>query len=186
MGLTMRELCPWYAITVKHQHEQSVRSLLESKGLEAMAPTYRGCRRWSDRLKELDLPLFNGYVFCRFPYQERIQVLDTPGVVKVVSFGGIPAEIPDAEIAAIQQVTVAGLPARPWPYLKPGDRVRIERGPLRGVEGTLLREKDRLHLVVGVELLQRAMAVELEIDMVQPARVLRAAAGGGQTCAGNC
>lgn len=184
MGLTMRELCPWYAVTVKHQHEQPVRSLLESKGLEALAPTYRGCRRWSDRLKELDLPLFSGYVFCRFPYQERIQVLDTPGVVKVVSFGGKPAEIPDTEIAAMQAVIVSRLPARPWPYLKPGDRVRIERGPLRGVEGTLLREKDRLHLVVGVELLQRAMAVELEIDMVEPVRVLRAAVGGGQICAG--
>ena len=174
MGLTMRELYPWYAITVKHQHEQSVRALLEGKGLEALAPTYRGCRRWSDRLKELDLPIFAGYVFCRFPYQERIQVLDTPGVVKVVSFGGKPAGIPDAEITAIQKVIASQLPARPWPYLKPGDRVRIERGPLRGVEGTLLREKDRLRFVVGVELLQRAMSVELEIDMVEPVRALRA------------
>jgi transcription antitermination factor NusG len=175
MGLTMRELCPWYAITVKHQHEQAVRSLLEAKGLDALAPTYRGCRRWSDRLKEIDLPVFGGYVFCRFPYEERIQVLDTPGVVKVVSFGGKPAEIPAGEIAAIQTVIASQLPARPWPYLKPGDRVLIERGPLRGVEGTLLREKDRLHLVVGVELLQRAMSVELEVDMVEPVRALRAA-----------
>lgn len=171
----MRELCPWYAITVKHQHEQSVRSLLEFKGFEALAPTYRGCRRWSDRLKELDLPVFAGYVFCRFPYPERIRVLDTPGVAKVVTFGGRPAEISDDEIAVIQAVIASGLPARPWPYLKPGDRVRIERGPLRGVEGTLLREKDRLRLVIGVEMLQRAMAVEFEVDMVEPVRALRMA-----------
>ena len=102
LGLTMRELCPWYAITVKHQHEQSVRSLLEFKGFDVLVPTYRGCRRWSDRLKELELPVFAGYAFCRFPYPERIRVLDTPGVVKVVSFGGCPAEVPDEEIAAIQ------------------------------------------------------------------------------------
>ena len=175
MGLTMRELYPWYAITVKHQHEQSVRASLEGRGFEALAPTYRGCRRWSDRLKELDLPIFGGYVFCRFPYQERIPVLDTPGVVKVVSFGGKPAEIPDAEITAIQAVMAARLPARPWPYLKPGDRVRIERGPLRGLEGSLLREKHRLRLIVGVQILQRAMSVELEVDMVEPVRALRAA-----------
>jgi len=171
----MRELCPWYAITVKHQHEQSVRSLLECKGWEALAPTYRGCRRWSDRLKELDLPIFSGYVFCRFPYQHRAGVLDTPGVVKVVNFGGKPAEIPQEEIAAMQTVMASRLPARPWPYLKPGDRVRIERGPLRGLEGTLLREKDRLRLVIGVEMLQRAMSVEMEIDMVEPVRSFRAA-----------
>ena len=171
----MRELCPWYAITVKHQHEQSVRSMLEFKGWEALAPTYRGCRRWSDRLKELDLPIFAGYVFCRFPYLEKLRVLDTPGVVKLVAFGTRPAEVPEEEIAAIQTVVASRLPARPWPYLKPGDRVRIERGPLRGVEGTLLREKDRLHLVIGVEMLQRAMAVEVEVDMVEPVRALRAA-----------
>ena len=96
-------------------------------------------------------------------------------MVKVVSFGGCPAEVPDEEIAAIQTAIASGLPARPWPYLRPGDRVRIERGPLRGVEGTLLREKDRLHLVIGVEMLQRAMAVELEVDMVEPVRAFRVA-----------
>ena len=171
----MRELCPWYAITVKHQHEQAVRYQLEFKGFEALAPTYRGCRRWSDRLKELDLPIFTGYVFCRFPDPEKIRVLDTPGAVKLVSFGGRPAAIPDGEITAIQTVIASRLPARPWPYLRPGDRVRIGRGPLRGLEGTLLREKDRLHLVIGVELLQRAMSVELDVDMVEPVRALRAA-----------
>ena len=78
----MRELCPWYALTVKHQHEVAARSALEFKGFEALAPTYRARRRWSDRVKEIDLPLFAGYVFCKFPYGERAQVLDTPGVAR--------------------------------------------------------------------------------------------------------
>lgn len=165
----MRELCPWYALTVKHQHEVAVRSALKYMGFEALAPTYRARRRWSDRVKEIDLPLFAGYVFCRFAFADRIKVMDAPGVGKVVEFGGAPAEIPDIEIAAIRTVMASTLPVRPWPYLKPGDRVRVERGPLRGIEGTLLREEsDCLQLVIGIEMLQRSLAVELEAGMVTP------------------
>jgi transcription termination/antitermination protein NusG len=147
----------------------AARSALGYIGFEALAPTYRARRRWSDRVKEIDLPLFAGYVFCRFAFAERIKVMDAPGVAKVVEFGGVPAEISDAEIAAIRMVMDSKLPVRPWPYLKPGDRVRVERGPLRGVEGTLLRkESDCLQLVIGIEMLRRSLAVEVEADMVTP------------------
>jgi len=167
----MRELCPWYALTVKHQHEMAARSALEFKGFEALAPTYRARRRWSDRVKEIDLPLFAGYVFCRFAFSERVKVIDVPGVARVVEFGGQPAEISEAEIAAIRIAMESKLPMRPWPYLKAGDRVRVERGPLRGVEGTLLREeRNQLQLVIGIEMLQRSLAVEVEADMVTPVR----------------
>jgi transcription antitermination factor NusG len=154
---------------VKHQHELAVRSALEFKGFEALAPTYRARRRWSDRVKEIDLPLFAGYVFCRFLFAERIQVIDAPGVARVVEFGGQPAEISEVEMAAIRTVMASKLPVRPWPFLKLGDRVRVERGPLRGLEGTLLREmRGSLQLVIGVEMLRRSLAVELEPDMVVP------------------
>ena len=154
-----------------------MRSVLEFKGFEALAPTYRARRRWSDRIKEIDLPLFAGYVFCRFPVAERRTVVDAPGVAKVVEFAGQPAEILEREIRAIRLVMASNLPRRPWPFLKPGDRVRIERGPLRGVEGTLLRETHRegLQLVIGVEILQRSLAVELGPDMVEPVK-------GGRKC----
>lgn len=164
----MRELCPWYALSVKHQHERAVRLALEFNGFEALAPTYRARRRWSDRVKEVDLPLFAGYVFCRFAFSERVRVMDAPGVAKVVEFGGTPAEVSEAEVAAIRAVMDSKLPVRPWPYLKLGDRVRVEHGPLRGLEGTLLREvvRERWQLVIGVEMLQRSLAVELEPEMV--------------------
>jgi transcription antitermination factor NusG len=165
----MRELCPWYALSVRHQHEGAVRSALVFKGFEALAPTYRARRRWSDRVKEIELPLFAGYVFCRFRFAERMRVMDAPGVSKVVAFGGTPAEVSEVEIAAIRAVMEAKLPVRPWPHLQLGDRVLIERGPLRGVEGTLLQqEKERLELVIAVEILQRSLAVEIEADMVVP------------------
>jgi transcription termination/antitermination protein NusG len=164
----MRELCPWYALTVKHQHELAARSALELRGFEALAPTYRARRRWSDRVKEIDVPLFTGYVFCRFAFTERVMVMDVPGIARVVEFGGAPAEVSDTEIAAIRIVMDSKLPVRPWPYLKPGDRVLVQRGPLRGVEGTLLEERNRLQLVIGIEMLQRSLAVEVEADMVTP------------------
>jgi transcription termination/antitermination protein NusG len=184
MGLTMRELCPnggmagedatmtdpvqWFALAVRHQHERQTERLLKFKGLETLAPSYRTERSWSDRVKEIELPLFAGYIFCRFSTVEKIRVMNTPGVVKVVGFGGSPMPVHGHEIREIQRLAESGLSLRPWPYLKAGDRVRVERGPLRGIEGTLLREKDGARLVVGVELLQRAVAVELAADMIVP------------------
>jgi transcription antitermination factor NusG len=172
----MTETLQWYAITVQHQHERAVESALGWKKLETLVPLYRSRRRWSDRAKEILLPLLSGYVLCRFKLAERVSVLNTPGVRSLVGFGGTPAAIDEREIADIRTVSESGLGLGPWPYLKAGDRVRVERGPLRGVEGTLLREPDRLRLIVTVELLQRAMAVELDADMIVPAHLFRAQA----------
>jgi len=169
------ELLRWYALTVKHQHECLTQTALGLKGLETLVPTYRVRRQWSDRIKELELPLFSGYVFCRFVHGERVAVLDTPGVGRIVGFGGNHIPIDDQEIAALQAVMASKLAVRPWPHLKPGDRVRVERGPLRGIEGTLLREKGALRLVIGLELLSRSVAVDLEPDMVAPARLFHSA-----------
>jgi transcription antitermination factor NusG len=180
MGLTRRELCPpienverthalqWFAVTVKHQHERRVEGALAFQNLEALAPVYRAQNRWSDRVKAIDLPLFSGYVFCRFAYGERVRVLNTPGVRRIVGFGNAVAPVEDAEIASLQAIGRSGAPVRPWPYLKPGDRVRVERGPLRGLSGTLIREKDVFRLVIGVELLQRSIAAEVAPDMISP------------------
>jgi transcription antitermination factor NusG len=159
---------PWYALSVKHQHEKAIEAALRHKGFDAFAPMYRSRRKWSDRTKEIELPLFSGYVFCRFAHEAKVNVLNTPAISRVVDFGGVPAAIPDAEIEAIRTIVNSDLPTRPWPNLKPGDRVRVERGPLRGVEGTLVKEKDALELVVSVELLQRAVAVHVEATSVVP------------------
>jgi transcription antitermination factor NusG len=164
-------LHPWFALTVRHQHERQIERLLRFKGWETLAPVYRTRRTWSDRTKVIEAPLFAGYVFCRFPLWERNRVTNTPGVAKIVGFGGAPTPVEDREIEEIRRVAASGLALRPWPYLKAGDRVRVERGPLRGLEGTLLRDKDGIRLVVGVELLQRSVAVELDPDMVAPARL---------------
>jgi transcription antitermination factor NusG len=164
----------WYALAVRHQHERQVARLLEAQGWETLAPMYRSRRQWSDRVKELELPLFAGYVFCRFSLAERIRVEDAPGVVQIVKFNGRAAALAAEEIARIRAMVASKVALRPWPYLKAGDRVRVERGPLRGLEGTLLRDAGAARLVVGVELLQRAIAAEVDPDVVVPLRALAA------------
>jgi transcription antitermination factor NusG len=178
----MRELCletsfgtgpaadRWYALQVRHQSEIRVGRLLGSQGWETLVPLYRSRRQWSDRMKDIELPLFAGYVFCRFPMGVRAQVEDTPGVVQVVKFNGQAAPAEEKEIEEIRAMLRAKVPLQPWPYLKAGDRVRVERGPLRGLEGTLLRSDGSARLVVSVELLQRSIAAEVEPDTIVPLR----------------
>jgi transcription antitermination factor NusG len=158
----------WYALTVKPRHERTTAQHLHNLGLEEFSPTYKTKRRWCDRTKNLDVHLFPGYVFCRFSYPQRLSVLNTPGVTSVVGFGKTAAPIPDDEIGALQQIVASRLPASPWPYVRIGEKVRIEDGVLRGVTGTLLREKDVWRVVVCVELLQRSVAVEIDRRMLSP------------------
>jgi transcription antitermination factor NusG len=160
----------WYALTVRHQHEFRTERLLKSQGWETLVPVYKSNRQWSDRVKEIELPLFGSYVFCRFSLGDRIRIEDTPGVAQIVKFNGQAAEIDAAEIERIQAMLAAKVRLSPWPYLKAGDRVRVERGPLRGLEGTLLRDGDAARLVVSVEMLQRSIAAEVDPDAVVPLR----------------
>jgi len=158
----------WFALTVKPQHERAAAFALRQKGFEEFLPLYRTRRRWSDRMKELELPLFPGYVFCRFPSSERASVLMTPSVRSIVAFGRQAAPVADEEIRAIQTMICSGLPLAPWPYLRVGQRIQIEEGPLRGVEGILVGLKDAWRVVVSVNLLQRSVAVEIDRRAVTP------------------
>src|SRR5580700_2140889 len=130
----------WYALAIKHQHERAVVNGLESSGFGALLPVYKTLRQWSDRTKELEAPLFAGYVFASFPYDARVRVLRIPAVRHIVSFGGGPTPIAPPDLEKIRAVVDSKLPLSPWPFLKEGDRVRVERGPLKGVEGTLLQQ----------------------------------------------
>lgn len=164
----------WFALTAKPRHEKAVSQSLRSKGLEVFLPLYRLRHKWSDRMKAVDLPLFPGYVFCRFNSDCRLPVLTTPGVKSIVGFSNRPVPVSDEEIAGVQTILASGLPAQPWPYLSAGQSVRIERGSLAGIEGVLLHEKDSMRVVVSVELLRRAVAVEIGRDMI---RAVEGAAG---------
>ena len=113
------------------------------------------------------MPLFPGYVFCRFDPQRILPILMTPGVLGVVGFGKVPAPIEEGEIDAIRAVIEAGLPAQPWPFTREGDEVSIIDGPLRGVHGIVNRLKNNQQLILSVAMLQRSVSVEVDPSWVQ-------------------
>lgn len=160
----------WYALVVQPKHEKAVDEYLRRRGLAALCPTYQARKCWSDRIKVVDLPLFAGYVFACFSYAQRIVALGTVGVRSIVGFGSTPQPIPEAEIAALQSIRISGLPTRPWPYFQAGQRVRVVKGCLAGLEGILAREKDLFRVVVRVEMLMRSIAVEVERDSIAPVK----------------
>jgi transcription antitermination factor NusG len=141
---------------------------LSGKGYEAYLPLYRSKHRWSDRLKQLDLPLFPGYLFCRFEVRNRLPVLTTPGVIGVLGAGKTPIPVDDEEIEAIRAVLRSGLTAEPWPFLSVGSKVYVEAGPLAGVEGIITNTDKVYRLVVSVSLLQRSVAVEIDRAWARP------------------
>ena len=158
----------WFAVTVKPKQEWVAASALESKGLEKFLPAYTVRRRWSDRMKTFALPLFPGYLFCRTSLEARGQVLRTIGVRGYVAFGGCPEPVPDDEISALMRMTSSGLPIEPIDYLRTGERVRVIDGPLRGLDGLLLECSGRTRVVVGVEMLQRSVSVEIDRLALEP------------------
>lgn len=159
----------WYAIRIQSKFERLAAVTLRGKGYEEFLPLYRSRRRWSDRVKQLDLPLFPGYLFCRFAVNDRLlPILTTPGVISIIGAGKTPVAVSDEEIAAVRAILRSGLPAQPWPCLTVGSRIFIERGPLAGLEGIALNVDKAFRLVVSVPLLQRSVAVEIERDWIRP------------------
>jgi transcription antitermination factor NusG len=159
---------PWFAVRVRSNYEQIVSTALRGKGYEEFLPTYRVQRRWTDRVKEVELPLFPGYVFCRIDLQRRLPVVTIPGFINLVGAGRAPLPISEQEIHVVQAVMRSDLLAQPWPFLREGERVEIFRGSLAGTEGLLVRFKNQLRVVVSVTLLQRSVAVEVDGDWVRP------------------
>ncbi len=158
----------WFALYVKPRHERAIAEALRAKGFEQFLPLYKARRRWSDRVKELEAPLFPRYVFCRFGALDHLRVVTTPGVWCVVGTGKRPVSIPESEMAALQTVVRSGLCAHPWPFLRAGQMVRIDAGPLRGLEGILAASRNAQRLVISVTLLQRSVAVEVDRLYVTP------------------
>ena len=145
-----------------------VAASLRSKGIEEFLPLYRSRNTWSDRVQDVDLPLFPGYVFCRLQPSSRVTVLTTPGVISIIGSGKTPQAVEPEELASIQALVKSGLPAIPWPFLKTGERVRIEHGALEGVEGILTAVKKESRIVLSVTLLQRSVAVEVDRTFIRP------------------
>lgn len=161
---------PWFALRVRANHERLVSNQLRERGFDEFAPANVVERHWSDRKKKIERFLFPGYVFCRFNPNDRLPVLIVPGVVDCLGFGKVPHPVSEAEIDHVRCLVRSGLAVSPWPYLKEGDHVLIERGPLAGISGILLRKKTQYRIVVSIELLQRSVSAEIDMEWIRPVR----------------
>src|SRR5216684_4750758 len=160
----------WYAAYTCANHEKRVAKQLEERSVEHFLPLYGSVRRWKDRRVQLDLPLFPGYVFVHLALRDRLRVLQTPGVARLIGFGGLPTALPDQEIEAMRNGLQRQLRLEPHPYLTIGRRVRLKSGPLLGLEGILVRRKGLLRLVLSLDLIQRSVTVEVDSADVEVIR----------------
>lgn len=158
----------WYAIYTWAHHEKRVADQLEQRQLRNFLPLYRAMHRWKDRRKEVELALFPSYVFVQLSLQHRLRVLEISSVVHLVSFQGKPAPLPAHEIEKLRQGVNGRVRMGPHPYLQAGQRVRVRRGPVAGLEGILVRRKEGARLVVSIDILMRAVALEIDEADVEP------------------
>ena len=158
----------WYAVYTRARHERLVALQLDNRRFECFLPCYESIRRWQDRRVTISVPLFAGYVFARFAAGRRLEVLTTPGVVRIVSSGNRLLPVPDREIEALRSCVNSQARPRPHPFLAVGRTVRVIHGPLSGAEGILVRRRKGWRLVISVELINRSVGVELDEADVAP------------------
>jgi transcriptional antiterminator NusG len=159
---------PWYALRVRSRSEFTTATALREKGYSEFVPFYRSKRQWSDRVTEIRMPLFPGYVFCRFDASQPYFVLNSPGVVHVVAAGKRPLEVNEAEVSHVWSICHSGAGVNPWPFLEAGRRVLLERGPLAGIEGIVVDAKPSCRIVVSLSMLQRSVSAEIEREWIKP------------------
>ena len=152
----------WFALQVVPRHEKAVDTILGHNGCEHLLPTCKIRRRWSDRVKTVEEPLFPGYVFCRSQRSLIEMARSVPGIIRIVSFGGKPHPVPDEEIDALKRIGCVENDVRPFPYLNVGQKVQVITGPLLGITGIITEFKKRCWLVMSVDFIMKSVSVEIE------------------------
>ena len=160
----------WHAVHVRSRHEFQVFERLKLKGIETFLPTVERLRRWKDRKKFIAFPLFPGYLFVHITKraEEKLSVLKISGVVRLLcSVPGEPDPIPDEQIISLKTLVENKEELDPYPYLDEGERVRIKRGPLTGVEGIFVEKLDKHILVLSVDVLRQGVALTIDASDVE-------------------
>lgn len=160
----------WYAVHPRARHEKQVVDRLDEQGFTTFLPLVKETRRWSDRKKVVEFPLFGCYVFVQLvpTNQMRLRVCQTDGVLQIVGVKGQGIAIPDDQIEAVRALLNGSLPWSNHPFLKIGQRVRVCGGALEGVEGVLVSRNGDRTLIISVDAIQRSLAVSVEGYRVEP------------------
>jgi transcription antitermination factor NusG len=157
----------WYAVYTYPRHEKSVADHLQISGVEAFLPTCTTVSQWKDRRVAIESPVFPGYVFFRAKPDQRGRVLNAPGAIRILSFGGVPAPIDDSEIEGIKLCVDLGVHLQPCSVFEVGDLVRVRSGLLEGLEGRISQLKNKRRLIVPITLINQSMAVEVDVDLLE-------------------
>ena len=160
----------WYAVYTWARHEKCVAAQMGQRRLRGFLPLYRSIHRWKDRRKEIELALFPSYVFVHLALRDRVRVLEIPGVVDIVGSRGKPTPLAEREVESLQRGVDGCVSMEPHPFLQVGRRVRVRSGPLIGLEGILVRRKEGFRLVASIEILMRAVAIEIDEADVESCR----------------
>lgn len=166
--VSVQHLFPWFALEITRRQEKHVETLLRGRGYDAFLPQYEALSKRADRVAKVRLPLFPGYLFCRFDPVHRLPILTTPGVYRIVSTMEGPLAVDEREVEDLRAVIASRACCQPWPYVEVGQQMRIISGPLRGVEGIVTEYTKQRRLILSVTLLRRAVAVELDAVAVEP------------------
>jgi transcription termination/antitermination protein NusG len=177
---TLTEPPKWFAIHTASNHERAVARQLQERSIPFFLPTYKQVNRWSDRRKEMERPLFPGYLFVHIQLHAKLNVLRVPGVVRLVGSSQGPSEIPPEEIEPLQQAMVSKGQIAPHDCVKVGSRVRVMHGPFAGITGCLVRKENQLRVVVAMESIHQAFSMQVDLrdmEVIGEPRVATAAAG---------
>jgi transcription antitermination factor NusG len=176
----------WFAAYTLSHHEKRVAGLLAARQVESFLPLYSALHRWRNRCeKRLELPLFPNYVFVRIAPRDRVRVLQVPGVLSMVGFGGVLAPLPDLQIEALRS-GIGQRKLEPHPYLTVGKLVRIKAGAMCGLEGVLVRKKSNLRVVLALDVIMRSVSVEVDAGDLEPASTRLPSDVDRRTFAGQC
>jgi transcription antitermination factor NusG len=158
----------WYAVYTKSRHEKVVAEELWQKDIEVFLPLRNIISKWKDRRKEVQFPLFPGYLFVNVPIlKRRLDIIKVPSVVRIVGYKNEPTPVPTEQIVAVRTLVFSELPYDPFPDIAVGVRVHVKRGPLRGLDGILIEKKSNYRFVISVDLIQQAVACEIDAADVE-------------------
>jgi len=157
----------WYAVYTIVRHEKAVNSALLEKDIETFLPLREVISQWKDRKKKVLLPLFPGYLFINSNLEDRLTILNTPGIVRILGVTGSPIPIPDEQVEAIKKLIESRLPYDPYPYYNEGKMVMVVNGPLQGVVGRILQKRTSNKLILSVDLIKRSVSVEVQAEDVE-------------------
>jgi len=158
----------WYAVYTYPRHEKKVLDQLVLRKIESFLPYYRALHKWRNGCRvEVRLPLFPGYLFVRIRLQDRVRVLQVPGLLSLIGFGASPVPLATEEIQRLKTM-IETMKSEPHPFLKMGDRVRVKSGCLAGFEGIFIRKANGFRFVLNVDLIKQAASIEMSAEEVEP------------------